>query len=115
MDIGPLRALVLELNADVLGVPVTVTYEDPEIDAITARGIWVTPTTDDYPAGLSGIRRREPRRVLALNVVDFQTVPKGSIIDAAPPGGSSERWRVDGYDRIEADQIRVTVVPDPSS
>lgn len=101
----------LGLLFDAFSVPATVT--PPAADAIDTRGIWVTSTTDSRP-GLSDFSRRDQTRVLALDRAAVPSVPKGTVIIAPEMDGSVPlRWRVDGFDVLEADCIRVTVVPDP--
>lgn len=111
MDLRALRAMAITLNWDVLGVDVTVT--PPGGDPIETRGIWVTPLTEQVPVGLD-FTRAERRRVIALKKADVPSAPRATVI-LAPESGSDTAvaWRVDGTDRIEAEHVRVTVVPAP--
>lgn len=109
MDLGPLRALVLSINLEAHGVPVTVTRPAPDDEPIETRGIWLTPDTNEFPIG-SDFSRREPIRILALSRLVVPTVPKGTVIDAPEKAGDTmRRWLVDGLDRREADHTRVIV------
>lgn len=108
---GDLRALVLELNLAAHGVSATVTVDGQ--DPIETTGIWLTPLTEEFPAS-TAFQRREPRRVMALSRAEVSLVPRGTLIQAAlKSGDASQRWRVEGPERIEADHVRVWVVPDP--
>ena len=113
MDLGPLRALVRDLNFAAHGFPITVTRPYPDDEAIETRGIWVLPLTVDGPSQQE-FTRRDPNRVIALRKDEVETVPRGTIIDAPEySGGTARRWRVEGPERIEADHVRVLVVADP--
>ena len=112
MDLGPLRALTLDLNVSAHGLPVTVTRPAPDDAPISTSGIWVSPTTEDFTSGLD-VQRRAPRRVLVLTKAAVPTVPKGTLILAPETaGGRTRAWRVDGVDRVEADHHRVVIVLD---
>ena len=100
----------LDVFFDAFGISVTVT--PPGSDAVLATGFWVLPLTEDRP-GASDVLRREARHVLTLRRSEVPTVPRGTLIDAADIGSVVvQRWRVDGFDRVEADHVRVIVVPD---
>lgn len=108
MNLGPLRALVFDLNISAHGLPVTVTPVG-EV-AIVTRGIWLTPSTEDVPGGME-FHRRDARRVMALSRATVATLPNGSLVRAPEqPGGADKTWRVDGIDRVEADHQRVVLV-----
>lgn len=114
MDFGPLRALVASLNFRAHGVAATVTRPFPDDTPITTRVIWVTPITEDRLDIGGGLQHRAPIRVAAVLKADVPTVPRGTVILAPPKAGDDEvRWQVDGIDRVEADHVRVIVVPDP--
>lgn len=113
MDLGPLRALVRDLNFAAHGFPITVTRPYPDDEEIETRGIWVLPLTVDTPGGIE-FTRRDPQRVLALRKDEVPTVPRGTVVLAPEySGGEDRRWRVEGPERIEADHVRVLVVADP--
>lgn len=113
MDLTSLRALALSCNFSAHGVDVTVRRPSPDEDEIAARGVWQTQGLEDVPAGADWTRRGA-RRVLALLKSEVPTVPKGTTIIAPVPGGTTAYgWRVDGYDRVEAEHYRVIVVRDP--
>lgn len=113
MDLGPLRALALDLNLGAHGVPVTVQPPYPTDGAeVVTRGIWVTQQSDLVPGGTE-FQRREPRRVLVLRLGDVAKVPRGTaIIAPAIMGGPNRGWRVDGVAEQQQDHIRLVVVPD---
>lgn len=101
----------LGLIFDAFSVPVTVT--SPDAVAIATTGVWVTSTTESRP-GFSDLQRREQVRVLALQRVDVGSVPRGTVIVAPETAdGVALRWRVDGFEVLEADCVRVVVVPVP--
>ncbi len=123
MDLSPLRALVRNLNFSAFGCDVTIESAPPNVfDTIATRGIWLTPETDDVPAGLD-LRRREPSYVLGVPLLD---VPHGSIVNAPPSPawadllepppspGAILRWQVDGFAGVEADHTRLRLVLAPT-
>lgn len=96
---------------DAFGVPAIVT--PPDAVAIETLAVWVTSTTESRP-GFSDLQRREHVRVLALQRVDVGSVPRGTVILAPETAdGVALRWRVDGFEVLEADGVRVVVVPVP--
>lgn len=96
---------------DAFAVPATVT--PPGAVAIETRGAWVTSRTESQP-GFSDFSRRAAVRVFALDRAAVPSVPKGTLILAPETdGGVVQRWRVDGVEVLEADCMRVVVVPDP--
>lgn len=108
MGHGALRALALDLNLQLHGVPVTVTM--PSEAPIETRGIWLMFDTSLVPGGLEG-GRREPIRVLALKRDVVPTVPQRTLITAPEQEGQTAvTWRIDAVDRQYADHVRVTVV-----
>jgi len=117
MDLSSLRALVRNLNFGAFGVD-AVLEADPA--NIATRGIWLTPETDDYPAG-TDLRRRERSYVLAVPLAD---VPHGAIILAPlppfaadlvnpPAPGAMLRWQVDGFAGVESDHTRLRLIAAP--
>lgn len=110
MDHGPLRALALEVNLQVHGVPVTIT--PPGEAAIEARGIWLRP--DIYAPGGTDAGHRSPLRVLALRRSDIATVlERTEILAPELAGDTAVLWVVDSVDRQDADHVRVTVIRRP--
>jgi hypothetical protein len=75
--------------------------------AVDTKAIWLTPQTEPTPTG-SDFRRSEARRGLALRSDHLPTVPRGTLIQD-PADGS--QWRVDGTDRVDDTNVRVSVVP----
>ncbi len=98
---------------DAFSVPATV--RPPGADSIETSGVWVSSSTDGAPSGF-GVQRREARDVFALRRDEVPEIKRGTVI-VAPPYGSTvlQRWRVDGFEVIEADCLRVVVVPDPQA
>jgi hypothetical protein len=96
---------------DAFAVAAVVT--PPGGDAVATSGIWVTSTTEDWPTGAE-LKRRELRRVFALRRDEADSVPLKTLIEA-PDYGSTvvRRWRVDGFERVDPDILRVVVVPAP--
>lgn len=111
MDITALRALSLDVSCNVYGVPATL-YPAGDDTKVTATGIWLTPLLEEMPIGRD-FQRREPRRVLAFRVAEVGDLPRGTVIQAAEHGGELRSWRVDTVDKLDAEQIRVVVVPIP--
>jgi hypothetical protein len=92
---------------DAFSVPAVVT--PPEGTPIETRGIWVSPTTENRPGSID-LKRREPTRILALPLADVPSVPRGTAIVAPEMDGlEARRWRVEGFDRLEVDHVRVIV------
>ncbi len=111
MDLRSLRALVVDLNFSAHGVPATVTYTDPEIGAVGTTGIWVPELEEEAPYG-TDLRRREPRRMMALPRDVLATLPRGTWVDAPEQSGDAVKtWRVDGLGRHEAEIWRAILVP----
>ena len=107
LNLAALRGLVLTSNFSTHGIPVTVTA--PDEAPISTRGIWVTPVTDEFGAGVT---RAEAKRVIALRRDQVAQVPRGTLIEAPDmAGGVSRTWRVERPDRIEVEHVRVVVVP----
>lgn len=104
-----------DVIAGTFGVPATVTV--PGLPVISTTAAWVPSQTDDYPEAFStrgdkSPKRREPRRVLALSRAAVPSIPIGALISAPEQrGGAICAWRVDGFDRLEPDVVRVVVVP----
>lgn len=113
MDLGPLRTLALNLQLSAHGVAATVTRPTPDDTPISTRGIWLRPADDPQPYG-TDLRRRDPRRVIALPRADVPTLPRGTLVEAAEiTGGAALTWRVDGFDQVaEVDHWRAIVVRD---
>ncbi len=101
----------LDAIFDAFGVAVTVT---PSVgDPVETTGAWILPSTESAPSAFA-VQRREPREVMALRRDEVGSVPRGTVIDAPPYGSDvSQRWKVDGFDRVEADIVRVVLVPAP--
>lgn len=112
MDLGPLRALVLSLNQGAHGVPVTVTRPAPHNTPVAATGIWVVaPEGAAAPFGVE-LKRRDPRRIMALSRAEVAEVERGSLVSAPDtPTGAAVSYRVDGLaDSLHADHWRVFLV-----
>ena len=104
MDLTGLRALVRSINFATPGVPATV-------GGVSTRAIWLTPTTENPPAG-NDFTRAEPRRSLALRRDEVPTIPRGTVIYVTEPTQSTPRsWRVDSVEAVQSDHHRVVVVP----
>lgn len=113
MALGSLRALAWSAVSGVLGIEIILTRPTADDGPITTTGVWRTPLEDEQPYG-SGLKRREPRQVMAIERSDtLDEVPRGTTILAADRYGSTARlWRVEGYtDRVEADRFLVILVP----
>jgi hypothetical protein len=97
--------------AAAFGLPVIVTLAGES--AVPARGIWVAPANESFPAPQE-LSRREPVRVMALGRDEVPRLPRGTVIEAAEQaGGEVLRWVVDGTERAEVDHVRVYLVPAP--
>lgn len=112
MDLGPLRALALDLTASAHGVVATVTRPAPDQAPIVTRGVWITTPLEEPRAFGSSFARSAPRRVFAINKSAVPTLPNGTVIVAAERvGGSIKVWKVDGLDpQIIPEQWRAIVI-----
>lgn len=111
-------ALDLRVSVDPIfeafGVAATVTRPAPEDTDIDTTVVWESPLTEAMP-GAGEFSRQEWRRVMSLRLDEVPTAPRGTIILAPEvKGGTIERWRVEGPDRIVPDLVRVVVVRDPA-
>lgn len=103
-----LRALARETSFSLLGVPATVSR--PGFPNIQTRIIWLTPMNDGVPTG--EFRRDEPRRAMAIRRDAVPEVPKGTVVAVAEPNRSSPvLWLVDSTAVVEAEHVRVFVIP----
>jgi hypothetical protein len=111
MDLGPLRALALDLTSSAHGVVATVTRPAPDQAPIITRGVWITTPLEEPRAFGTDFARREPRRVFALSKATVPTLPRGTVMVAADRvGGSLKVWRVDGLDpQVVPEQWRAIV------
>lgn len=105
MVLQGLRELVLDVNAEVFGVPATV--QIPSGPLVSTRVIWLEPTTEQRGSG--DFQRAERRRICAIQRDSVATVPRGTII-TIPDGGVNYRWQVDSMDGVFSDRHHVTVV-----
>lgn len=110
MDIGAVRAVVIDTNFDVHGIDVIV--QIGAADPVNARGLWLTPLNQDMPTGADS-GKRLPNRVMALRRSEIPTMVRGARITAPETWGAPMKvWMVDGAERMEADHHRVHVVLD---
>lgn len=94
---------------EVFGLPATLTV--PGGTPITTTGVWVTLQTALMPAGLDA-RVAEARKVLALRGDELPAVPRGTLVEISERAGEPVRsWRVDGFDRVDEEDLRVLVIP----
>lgn len=109
MGIAELRALVVATNFANLSVPATVTV--PDGTPVETTVIWSTDETEDRPGG-QDFSRRDRRRVLSILKADVPEVPLETVVTAALPvvGAVAQDWKVDGFDRYEAEHTRVVVI-----
>jgi hypothetical protein len=114
MDLGPLRALALDLNFSAHGVDATVTRPAPDDVPIETRVIWMTTVATDQAEGGDYIRR-DPHRVMVLRRDEVPTAPRGTVIVAPEKSGDTPvSWVIDAHDKTEADQHRVVVLRQPA-
>lgn len=108
LDLRPSMAPSLEA----FGVAITVTRPSPSTGSVATTGIWISPLVEVRPFGTE-LQRRDPRQVLAvLRTAALPELPRGTTILAPDQAGAAVRtWRVDGYDRVEVDELRVILVP----
>jgi hypothetical protein len=115
MNLSGLRTLTLTRNFSVFGLPAMVTRPAPQHTPITTRGIWVRSETDGLPSGLAA-QRRSRRKVIALQVRDVPSVPRGTLIQMAETHAPDilRTWRVDEPVEIAETHVSVAVVLDES-
>lgn len=113
MDLSALRGRVLTANLAAHGASATVIRPAPDNTPVTVTGIWLVPLADEELPHGRDIPRREPRRLFAIAKAALSSCPRNTLIDAAEPrsGTVTQRWRVDGYDRADADHWRMVLVP----
>jgi len=94
------------------GVPATVTRPAPENTPVATTGIWLSSLDEDRPFG-TDFQRRAPRHLLSIaREAGLTHIPRGSVIVAPEQVGFALRtWRVDGYERVDSDDMRVILVP----
>ncbi len=94
MDLGPLRALVTDLNFAVQGVDGIVTAPIAT-GPVTIRGIWDDSLFETDPVGQDRMRL-EPRHIWVIDRADGP-LERGSQVDVAgPDNGDAQTWVVDG-------------------
>ncbi len=105
-----LRALVLQTNLAVHGLPVVVTRPAPDDTPINTSGIWLSPLAEPDPFGQQRTRV-QPRKVLVLPRADVNDAPRGTLISAPETaGGTAVTWQVDGLsDPVDPDSLRLLV------
>jgi hypothetical protein len=109
MNLAPLRSLVREVNFGAHGVDAMVTI--PDGAPVSTKIIWLTPVTEQRPAG-SEFGRSEAIRSMAIRRDVLPAVPRGSTIAVTEHLLSSPTmWTVDGMEAVFSDHQRVIVVP----
>ena len=94
-----------------MGVPAVVTRPAPADTPIETSLIWVERTTPEVPDG-ARVTRHDPRRIGVLSSADVPSIPTGTMVEAADTqDGTAQRWKVDGIARVDADQVRVILLP----
>jgi hypothetical protein len=113
MDLTALRGRVLAANLAVHGVSATVTRPAPDNTPVTLTGIWLVPFAEEEMPHGRDFPRREPRRLFAIPKSALSGCPRNTLIVAAESrtGATSQTWRVDGFERSDADHWRVVLVP----
>lgn len=95
---------------DAFGRPATVTRPAPDDTPVQTDIVWMTPATEDVPGG--PYQRRDPIRALSVSRADVPTIPRNTVVQVAEQDGADVRtWRVDATERVEADHVRVIVLP----
>lgn len=109
-----MRALAHEAAFGVMGVAATITRPEPDDTPIETTVIWLTSVTEDGLGGGLDLKRVEAKRAFAVLRSAVPSMPRGSRLVAPDlPGGTVRRWRVDGIERAEPDQVRYRAVLDP--
>jgi hypothetical protein len=100
MPTADLREAVFSINRDaqVHGVSATVTRPHPDDTPITTTVIWALPMADAQAYGVD-YRKKDPRRVLAIPRSDVPTLPRGTTVLVAEPGGTVRLFVVDGFEQ----------------
>lgn len=101
-----IRALVLDLNFAIHGVPATVTVNGTPTPT---RVIWLS----DQTQGQGGeVERKIGTRFMAIRRDHVPAIPVGSLVTAPPPNSATAlNWKVDGYGEQQSDHHRVIVRP----
>lgn len=107
MDLDPLRVLVADKGAAILGVPATLTT--PSGAPITTKVTWGREFAEEQPSGRE-MERREPKRVMAIRRSVVEEIPRGTLINAVGPlGEAATDWQVEGLDRVTRGHFHVIV------
>lgn len=107
MTLDPLRELVADKSAALLGV--TATVEIPYEDPITTTITWGPEFPEEQPVGRE-YERREPKRVMAIRRSVVPEIPRETVITAAQSvGETAKEWQVDGIDRVTRSHFHVIV------
>ncbi len=111
MSLDAAWAIGMRVQFATMGVPAVVTRPAPADTPIETSLIWVERTTPEVPDG-ARVTRHDPRRIGVLSSAAVPTVPTGTIIVAPETqGGTARTWKVDGIARVDADQVRVILLP----
>ena len=111
------RELAADVAGDLLGLEVRV-VRGSSVPPKTGQGVWQPDLIEDNPAGRNfnksagrNFNKQGPRHVMALRVRDFETIPRGSIVEAQPKsGGVVIEWEVDGHEKQTVDWHHVILV-----
>ena len=101
----------LDVALTALGVAIIVTRQAPDDGPIATSGIWITSLVEEQPVG-TDLRRREPRRVLAIPRSAVPTLRRGDRVLAPEwSGDTPQLWRVDGLEPSpQPDEFRAVLV-----
>ena|SRR5690348_16540269 len=94
---------------DTFGVPATVTA--PGGSPIATTVVWTSAPPELAPMD-EAFQRVDARRLLSLRRDQVPNVPRGTAIVAPElKDGPDRTWLVDGFARIDAEELRVIVLP----
>lgn len=108
MNLALVRSTALDALYGSLGIPMSVTPVNGSLANVT--GIWRTPTPTDLPT--TDLRRRDRHRAISFRRSEVPTLTLGALVTAQEIGAdAATNWKVDGFERVTAEQWFATVVP----
>lgn len=85
------------------------TCTNPGGDPADVTIVWVAPLDAEAPGG-GDFKRVAPKRLMSISRAEVAEVLLKAVIDVPEEeGGPERRWQVDGFERVEYDNVTVLV------